>query len=48
MYKKMLVPLDGSEVAEVALTYAKELARRLDLDVVLFLVCVPEGRELVL
>ena len=46
MYKKMLVPLDGSEVAEVALTYAKELAGRLDLDVVLFHVCVPEEREL--
>ena len=35
MYQKMLVPLDGSELAEEALTYAKELAGRLDLEVVL-------------
>ncbi len=26
MYKKILVPLDGSELAEVALPYAEELA----------------------
>ena len=39
MYKRMLVPLDGSELAEVAFTYAKELAGRLDLDVVLLHVC---------
>ena len=35
MYRKMLVPLDGSELAEVVFTYAKELAGRLDLDIIL-------------
>lgn len=35
MYKKMLVTLDGSELAEVVLDYAKELAGGLNLDTVL-------------
>ena len=35
MFKRMLVPLDGSELAEVVFTYAKELAGRLDLDIIL-------------
>lgn len=35
MYHRMLVPLDGSELAEVALTYARELASRLGIDVIL-------------
>lgn len=35
MYKRLLVPLDGSELAEQSLGYAKELAGRLDLEVVL-------------
>ncbi len=35
MYKRMLVPLDGSEVAEVVFPYAKELAGRLGTEVVL-------------
>ena len=39
MYKRMLVPLDGSELAEVVLPYAKELAGRLDLDIVFLHVC---------
>jgi nucleotide-binding universal stress UspA family protein len=30
MYKRILVPLDGSDVAEVALPYAEELAEKLD------------------
>ena len=42
MYKRMLVPLDGSELAEVALVYAKELAVTLDLEAILLHVCVPE------
>jgi len=46
MYKRMLVPLDGSELAEVVFTYAKELAGRLDLDLTLFHVCTPEEQEL--
>ncbi len=47
MYKRMLVPLDGSDLAEIVFGYAKELAGRLDLDVILFHVYGPEERELV-
>ena len=47
MYQRMLVPLDGSELAEVVFTYAKELAGRLDLEVILLHVCSPGERELV-
>ena len=35
MYQSMLVPLDGSELAEVVFAYAKDLAGRLDLEVIL-------------
>jgi nucleotide-binding universal stress UspA family protein len=35
MYKKMLVLLDGSQLAEIVFPFAKELAGRLDLDVIL-------------
>ena len=45
LYKKMLVPLDGSELAEVVLPYAGELAGRLNLDAIVLHVCVPEERE---
>ena len=45
MYKRMLVPLDGSELAEVVFVYAKELAGRLNLDLVLLHVCAPEQSE---
>ncbi len=41
MYKRMLVPLDGSKLAEVTLTYAKEVAGRLDIEVVLLHVANP-------
>jgi len=34
MYQRMLVPLDGSQLAEVVFPYAKELAGRLGLEVV--------------
>jgi len=47
MYQRMLVPLDGSELAEVVFTYAKELAGRLDLEVILLYVCSPVLREFV-
>jgi len=47
VYKRMLVPLDGSELAEVVFNYAKELAGRLDLDVILLHVHGPGERELV-
>ena len=46
MYKRMLVPLDGSELAEVVFTYAKGLAGRLGLDLILLHVCSPEESEL--
>lgn len=46
MYKKMLVPLDGSKLAEVVFVYAKELAGRLDLDLIFFHVCSPKERDL--
>lgn len=39
MYKKILVPLDGSELAEIALPYAVELAGRLNAEVILLHVC---------
>ncbi len=39
MYKKMVVLLDGSELAEVVFDYAQELAARLHLDIELLNVC---------
>jgi nucleotide-binding universal stress UspA family protein len=39
VYEKILVPLDGSELAEVALPYAGELAGRLGSEVTLIHVC---------
>jgi nucleotide-binding universal stress UspA family protein len=35
VYKKMLVLLDGSQLAEIVFPYVKELAGRLDLDVIM-------------
>ena len=35
MYNKIVVPLDGSELAEVALPYAEELATKMDCDITL-------------
>jgi nucleotide-binding universal stress UspA family protein len=46
MYKQMLVPLDGSNLAEVVFTYAKELAGRLGIDLIFLNVCTPEEAEL--
>ncbi|MBI2907666.1 MAG: universal stress protein [Chloroflexi bacterium] len=46
MYKKMLVPLDGSQLAEVVLPYATELVARLDLEATLLHVNTPEERGL--
>jgi nucleotide-binding universal stress UspA family protein len=42
MYKRMLVPLDGSKLAEEVFSYARELAGRLDLDLDFLNVCSPE------
>src|SRR4030042_1057764 len=36
MYKKMLVPLDGSELAKKALDHAKELAKTYGAEIILF------------
>ena len=44
MYERLLVPLDGSRVAELALDHAAELARRFKSDLVLLRVVFP--REL--
>lgn len=44
-YERMLVPLDGSELAEVVFAYAKELAGRLGTDVILLHVCALEETE---
>jgi nucleotide-binding universal stress UspA family protein len=46
MYNRLLVPLDGSELAEVVFTYAKELAGKLDIDVTLLHVASPGGKNL--
>lgn len=43
MFEKIVVPLDGSELAEVVLPYAEELMRRLGSQLVLLSVC--EGSE---
>jgi len=45
MYRRMLIPLDGSELAEVVFTYAKELAGRLDMDLILLHVCSPAEHD---
>jgi nucleotide-binding universal stress UspA family protein len=46
MYNKVLVTLDGSKTAEVVLTYARELAGRLNLDLDLLHVCNPDDNEM--
>lgn len=47
MYRKMLVLLDGSELAEVVFPFAKELAARLNLDVTMLQVYGDIGRNFV-
>ncbi len=41
MYERLLVPLDGSLLAENVLPYVEELARRLDSEVILLTACAP-------
>ena len=41
MYERILVPLDGSELAEGTLPYVEGLARRLNSEVILFTSCAP-------
>jgi len=47
MYRRMLVLLDGSELAEVVFPFATELAARLGLEVILLQVYGPLGRDFV-
>jgi nucleotide-binding universal stress UspA family protein len=46
LYRQMLVPLDGSNLAEAISTYAKELAVRLSVNLVFLNVCSTEEAEL--
>jgi len=46
MYKRMLVLLDGSKLAEVVFSYARELSGRLNLELDLLHVCSPQESEL--
>ena len=46
MYERILVPLDGSELAEGALPYAEGIAKGMRSEVVLITVCAPcDGLE---
>ena len=45
MFEKILLPLDGSEVAETALPYGEELASKLGSEVVLYHVHNPEQQS---
>ena len=45
MYKRMLVLLDGSKIAEVVFSYARELSGRLGLDLDLLHVCTAEETQ---
>ena len=42
MYKRALVPLDGSPFAEMVLPFLREIAGPLDLEVILLRVVTPE------
>lgn len=46
MYKKMLVPMDGTQLSETAIPYVKDLSMRLGLDIIIFHVCSPKERRL--
>jgi nucleotide-binding universal stress UspA family protein len=45
MYERLLVPLDGSKLAEAALPYAEELAGMFDSELLLLEVCEPDQME---
>jgi nucleotide-binding universal stress UspA family protein len=45
-YRRMLVPLDGSELAERAIAYAKSLAKAKDSEIILFTVSVASAGHL--
>jgi nucleotide-binding universal stress UspA family protein len=42
MFQKLLLPLDGSDIAEIALPYGEEIAGKLDSELVLYHVHSPE------
>jgi len=46
MYKKMLVPLDGSKLGEMVFPFARELAWRLRLATIVLHVCASEKSQL--
>jgi nucleotide-binding universal stress UspA family protein len=45
MYKKLLVPLDGSQLAEKVSPYVRQIAGNLDLEVIILHVCTEEDKE---
>jgi len=45
MFERILLPLDGSELAETALPYAEELSKKLGSELVLFHVTSPEDGQ---
>ena len=45
MYSRIIVPLDGSELAEAAIDYSKELASRSNASLVVLHVCKPEEQQ---
>ncbi|MBI2467739.1 MAG: universal stress protein [Candidatus Rokubacteria bacterium] len=47
MYSRVLIPLDGSEVAEAALPLIERIAAPLGLEVVLVRVVLPHSRDLI-
>jgi nucleotide-binding universal stress UspA family protein len=47
MFDKILLPLDGSQMAEAAIPYVRDLAARLGSDIFLVHVCPPEHQQYV-
>ena len=47
MYKKMLVPLDGSELAEGVMPFVTELATELELEIVVLNICPNQQRKFI-
>lgn len=43
MYGRILVPLDGSELAESSFPYVKHIAKKLNSEVILMMVCLPSN-----
>ena len=45
IYKKLLVPLDGSKLGEISFPFAKDLAARLNLPITFLYVAVPKEKQ---